>query len=177
MTKQLKFAIVLLITVAGMNVNAQKKAPAKSTKPSTESKAAKPTKQETMDWIADKMKEHLTGYRQFISYSNGEFVYKKQVGVYSCNTTIYLNKITGSSPEYSSDFYVKGTGILNTACEKGYEARGDVYNELSIGGQNYNDYSDPFDFRNDNNLVERLKKAFASLIEYNSAKKDAKEAF
>ncbi|MCS3530540.1 hypothetical protein [Chryseobacterium sp. JUb7] len=51
MTKQLKLAAVLLVTVASMSVNAQKKAPAKAAKPTTENKTTKPTKQETMDWI------------------------------------------------------------------------------------------------------------------------------
>ncbi|GAA4166233.1 hypothetical protein GCM10022217_39680 [Chryseobacterium ginsenosidimutans] len=177
MTKNLKLAIVLMLTIVGMSVNAQKKATVKTTKSTTESKTVKPTKQETIDWIGGKMKEKLAGNREFISFSNGEFVYRKQVGVYSCDTTIYLNKITGSSSEYSADFYVKGTGIVRTACEKGYEARGGNYNELSIGGPNYNDYSDPFEFKNDNSLVERLKKAFATLIEYNSEQKGADEKF
>lgn len=70
MTKQLKFAVVLLATVASMNVNAQKKAPVKSTKPSTETKSSKPSKQETMDWIAEKWKENLGENRVFISYKN-----------------------------------------------------------------------------------------------------------
>ncbi|MCX8534603.1 hypothetical protein [Chryseobacterium luquanense] len=177
MTKQLKFAVVLLVTIASVNLNAQKKSPAKSAKPATEKASAKPTKQETMDWIAEKMKEKLAGNRVFISYSNGEFVYRKQVGVYSCNTTIYLNRITGSSPEYSDDFFIKGSVISFSDCGKEYEFRNSSSNNISIGGPNYNDYADPFEFKNDNSLVERLKKAFATLIEYNSSQKGANEKF
>ncbi|WP_131724303.1 hypothetical protein [Chryseobacterium indologenes] len=177
MNKQFKLTVILLATVACMSANAQKKASAKTTKPTTENKAAKPTKQETMDWIAGKMKERLVAPRQFVSYSNGEFVYRNLLGVYGCNITIYLNRVTGSSPEYSSDFYVKGSGLTYTACDKGYEHYNKSKNELSIGGPNYNDYSEPFDFKNDNSLVERLKKAFATLIEYNSDKKTNDEKF
>ena len=130
-----------------------------------------------MDWIAGKMKERLVAPREFVSYSNGEFVYKKVIGVYSCNTTINLNKITGSTPDYATDYYVKGTGIVYTECEKGYEARGGLYNELSIGGPNYNDHSEPFDFKSDNSLLERVKKALVTLIDYNSTKKTADEKF
>lgn len=95
MTKQLKFAVVLLLTVASVNANAQKKAPAKATNPSTESKSSKPSKQETMDWIAGKMKENLGSYRTFVSYSDGKFVYKKPYERENnfCTTTIDLNKL------------------------------------------------------------------------------------
>jgi hypothetical protein len=177
MINKVKFAIVLMTTIASMNVNAQKKATVKTTKPATENKTTKPTKDETMDWIAGKMKESLVSPREFVSYSNGEFVYRNPIGVYGCNITIYLNKITGSSPEYSTDFYVKGTGITYTGCDKGYEHYNTAKNELSIGGPNYNDYASPFNFKNDNALVERLKKAFATLIEYNSSKKSSDEKF
>jgi hypothetical protein len=177
MTTKLKLAIAILATVASMNVNAQKKATAKTTKPATENKTTKPTKQETMDWIGGKMKERLVAPREFISYSNGEFVYSKQIGVYSCTTTIYLNKITGSSTDYATDYYVKGSVISFSDCGKEYQFRNSSANEISIGGPNYKDYGDPFDFRSDNSLLERVKKAFAALIEYNSSKKGADEKF
>lgn len=177
MTKKLKLTIVLLITVASMNMNAQKKAPAKAAKPITESKTTKPTKQETMDWIAGKMKEALGKERELISYSNGEFIYKLKIGAYDCISTIYLNKITGSSSEYSNDFYVKGSVIKYTDFGKEFNFRNISNNEISIAGPNYNNYTQPFNFKNDDALVERLKKAFANLIEYNSAKKESGEAF
>lgn len=100
MTKQLKFAVVLLVTIVSMNLNAQKKTTVKSTKPSTEKAAANPTKQETMDWIGGKMKENLAGtlgdFRHFVSYSNGVFVYKKEAKMNEWYfTTIDLNTVKG----------------------------------------------------------------------------------
>jgi hypothetical protein len=177
MTKQLKFAIVALITFASMNVNAQKKAPVKSTKPTTESKTAKPTKAETMDWIAGKMKENLGSYRTFVSYADGKFVYKKPYETVTnfCTTTIDLNKITGMNSEYSDDFYVTGKGCMTTLCDN--ESNADSYQAFSISGPNYDKYSAPFNITPDQSLVERLKKAVKTLIEYNSAKQQAGEAF
>jgi hypothetical protein len=177
MSNKLKLGVILLASIVSISVTAQKKSTAKTTKPSTENKTAKATKQETMDWIAGKMKERLVAPREFISYSNGEFIYSKQIGVYSCNTTIYLNKITGSSSDYSNDYYVKGSMISFSDCGKEYQFRNSSANEISIGGPNYKDYGDPFDFRSDNSLLERVKNAFATLIDYNSSKKTADEKF
>lgn len=177
MTINLKLVVLLMVTVATINVNAQKKAPQKTTKPATETQTAKPTKQETMDWIAGKMKEHLVSPREFVSYANGEFKYSKVVGVYSCTTTIYLNKITGSSSEYSSSYFVKGTGMIFIDCGKEYQHKNESQDALSIGGSNYNEYSDPFDIKADDALLERMKKAMATLIEYNSTQKRADEKF
>ena len=179
MTKKLKLAIVLLVTVASMNVNAQKKAAVK-TKTATESKTTKPTKQETMDWIGGKMKENLLqalgDYRQFVSYSDGVFVYKKEAKVNQWfSTEIDLKKVTGMNNEYSKDFYVTGKGLLTTVLDgKEY---GSKEGFVSISGPNYNDYAAPFNFTPDQPLVDRLKKAFATLIEYNSTKKTADEKF
>ncbi|WP_129054433.1 MULTISPECIES: hypothetical protein [unclassified Chryseobacterium] len=177
MTKQLKLPIILLITVVSMNVNAQKKTTAKPAKQATENKTSKPSKQETMDWIAGKMKEGLGKEREFVSYSNGEFVYKVKIGAYDCISTVYLNKITGMSPEYSNDFYVKGSVIKYTDFGKEFSFRNISDNEMSIAGPNYNEYTQPFSFKNDDALVARLKKAFTTLIDYNSTKRAAGEAF
>ncbi|MDY0931043.1 hypothetical protein [Chryseobacterium sp. CFBP8996] len=177
MTKKLKLAIVLLVTIASMNVNAQKKSPVKAATPTTENTEAKPTKQQTMDWIAGKMKENLGSYRTFISYVDGKFVYKKPYETLTnyCTTTIDLNKITGMNSEYSEDFYVTGKGCLTTLCDK--ESNAASYEAFSVSGPNYSNYSAPFNFTPDQSLVERLKKAVATLIEYNSTKKGAREAF
>jgi hypothetical protein len=48
---------------------------------------------------------------------------------------------------------------------------------FSMSGPNYNDYSAPFNFTPDQILVERLKKAVTTLIEYNGSKKEEGEAF
>lgn len=180
MIKKVKVAIVVFATIVSMNVNAQKKAPAKSGKPTTESKSAKPTKKETMDWIGGKMKENLAGtlgdFRHFVSYNNGVFIYKKEVKMNEWYfTTIDLNTVKGMNNEYSKDFYVTGKKLVNTVLEgKQYGTEKDF---LSISGPNYDDYSAPFSFTADQALVERLKKAFATLIEYNSTEKGATEAF
>jgi hypothetical protein len=181
MTKQLKLAIVLLITVASMNVNAQKKGLAKVAKTTNESKTAKPTKVETMDWIAGKMKENIAkpDRKKFKSYSNGILVLEGFFNDASTSTfySIDLNKVTGMSDEYSSDFYISGKQILNSKWpERGQEMTRSIDN-LSISGSNYNEYESFFNFTSDQALVERLKKAFATLIEYNSTKKEAGEAF
>jgi hypothetical protein len=180
MTKKVKLVIVLFVTVASMNVNAQKKAAVKPTKPTTESTTTKPTKKETMDWIGGKMKEYLAGtlgdFRHFVSYSNGLFVYKKEAKANEWYfTTIDLNTVKGMSSEYSKDFYVTGKKLVNIVLEgKEYGIEKDF---LSISGPNYNDYSAPFTFTTDQALVERLKKAFATLIEYNATQKGADEKF
>ncbi|WP_123947302.1 hypothetical protein [Chryseobacterium pennae] len=180
MTKQLKLAIVLLITVTSMGVNAQKKITSKPAKPATENKTAKPTKQETMDWIGGKMKENLAGklgdFRHFVSYSNGIFVYKKEMKMNEWYfTTIDLNTVKGMNDEYSKDFYVTGKKLVNTVLEA--NEYGTEQDFLSISGPNYNDYAAPFSFTADQALVERLKKAFATLIEYNATKKGSNEKF
>lgn len=135
-----------------------------------------PTKAETMDWIGGKMKEHLAAPRQFISYSNGLFVYKKEfkAGVY-CTSTVDLNKLTGMSDEYSSDFYVFGKILTHSVCPG--DEYGTDYDYISISGPNYDDHSVPFDFNMDNMLLERMRKAFTTLMEYNAAKKGSDEAF
>ncbi|WP_180277279.1 hypothetical protein [Chryseobacterium sp. 52] len=175
----MKTAIVLLATVASMSVNAQKKGPVKSVKPTTESKAAKPTKQETMDWIAGKMKENLTTYndRVFVSYQDGIFIYRSNYGISKfCEYSYDLNKVTGMNDEFS-DFYVSGNKHLFAHCDYDREGEGNYYNYISISGPNYNKYRSPFNFGSDQALVERLKKAFTTLVEYNSTKKGAEEKF
>jgi hypothetical protein len=139
-------------------------------------KDEKPTKDETMDWIAGKMKDYLAEPRIFLSYSKGLFAYKKlDTGDIYCTTTIDLNKLTGMTNEYASDFYVSGKALLHRACPgAGYDPSGTDYENLSISGLNYNEYSEPFNFKTDNTLVERLRKAFTTLMEYNTPKKIGK---
>lgn len=174
------FGLILLASIASVNMNAQKKTVSKSPKPVTESKTTKATKLETMDWIAGKMKENLlcklADCRQFVSYSNGIFVYKKEAKINQWYfTTIDLNKVTGMNNEYSKDFYTTGKDLVNTVLEG--NTYGTAYEFLSISGPNYSDYSAPFNFTADQALVERLKKAFATLIDYNATKKTAGEKF
>ena len=162
------FLMVTLCLALSVTAFAQKPTPAKE---------KKPTKQETMDWIAGKMKENLGLGREFVSYSNGKFVYKKEWKAFVyCVTTIDLNKVTGMSSEYATDVFVSGKGIVSTLCDD--EAKTTSFPEyISISGPNYEDYSAPFNFTPDQALVERLKKAFTTLIEFNSVKKAEGESF
>jgi hypothetical protein len=167
--KKIKLAALILLTVF-LNgiVNAQKK---------TTAAAATPSKEETMNWIADKMKENLVSPRKFVSYNAGIFVFSRELydGKNTvCTLTIDLNKVTGMSNEYSNDFYISGKEFNNASCTDGKKR---VYDFLSISGPDYNDYGAPFNFTPDQSLVERLKKAFASLIKYNSTAKSDKEAY
>lgn len=173
-----KILLVLMVQLVLFSAFAQKHtAPKNATAKAVASKPSKPTKEETMDWLATKMQERLKAPRQFVSYSKGIFVYKKPWGstnVY-CTSTIDLNKLTAMSPEYSIDISISGNGLLHTVCDgsSGVE----YVNDISIGGNNYHDYSDPFDFKMDNNLLERVVKAYRSLMDYNSSKQTEGEAY
>lgn len=172
-----KILLVLAVPVIIVPVFAQKRAVTKSPAPKAEVVSSKPTKAQTMDWLAEKMKERLKAPRQFVSYSKGIFVYKKMYGATGdyCTSTLDLNKVTGMSAQYSVNTYITGSEMMYTACEGG---RGNNYTaEVSIGGSNYQDYSDPFDFRTDNGLMERVTTAFRSLVDYNSSKKKEGEAY
>ncbi len=74
-----------------------------------------------------------------------------------------------------SDFYVSGNKQLFAHCDYDHEGEGNYYDYISISGPNYNKYRSPFNFGSDQALVERLQKAFATLVEYNSTKKGADE--
>ena len=185
MKKQLTFSVTLCLTLISFGLNAQKKTPVKTAKPKTEvtapkTKTSKPSKKETMDWIGSKMKDNLAGklgdYRHFVSYNDGLFVYKKEVKINQWYyTTIDLSKVTGMNSTYSNDFYITGKKVLQTALEGSQYA--EYSDNISISGPNYADYSEPFNFTPDQALVERLKVAFATLIEYNETKKSSDEAF
>lgn len=171
---------MLLSICLNVNVNAQNKSTSATTKPVTNKAkpaASKPSKEETMNWIAEKMKENLVAPRKFVSYSDGIFVFSRELydgKNTTCTLTIDLNKVVGMSPEYSKDFYISGKDFNNASCTDGKNL---VYQFLSISGPNYNNYGAPFNFTPDQSLVDRLKKAFTSLVEYNSVKKTENEAY
>lgn len=176
-----KILLVSFCFALALNGNAQQKkaAPRPNTSvagSNTGSKEKKPTKQETMDWIGNKMKDNLGGGRVFISYSNGKFVYNRSIGGYNCINTLDLNSVTGMSNEYSDDFYVTGKNFNLSVCDDEAKTTSN-YQQLSISGPNYNNYGAPFNFTPDQALVDRLKKAFQALIEHNSSKKAEGEAF
>lgn len=182
MTTKVKLAIALMATVVSMNVQAQKKAPVKTTpqKTATASKTAQPTKAETMDWIAGKMKENivLRNDNEFVSYKDGLFIYKNIYGINKfCQYTYDLNKVTKMGDEYTDDLYISGRGLIYVECDYDRAGQGNSYNNLSISGPNYNNYRDPFSFTTDKALTERLRKAFTTLVEYNATKKAPDEKF
>jgi hypothetical protein len=188
MTKKLKLVIVFVTTVTSMNVNAQKKTTPKATKPKTEvkttppgteTKAAKPTKQETMDWIAGKMKENIQNSEEikFVSYNEGVFVYRNNYGSSFDDYSIDLNKVTGISSEYSKEFYVSGYKLIYLQHHYDKPGKGDFHSNLHVSGPKHNGYLGSFYFTPDQALVERLRKAFTTLIEYNSTKKGEGESF
>lgn len=172
--RKILFVLLMPMTLSPAFAQTVKKAAA----PKTETaKTEKPTKEATMDWLGSKMKERLKTPRQFVSYNKGIFVYKIMYSAASdyCTMSLDLNKVTGMSAEYSPNTYITGTDLLYTKCEGN---RGNNYaTTVSIGGTNYQEYTDPFDFRTDNSLAERVTKAFKSLIEYNSSKKADGEAY
>lgn len=79
--------------------------------------------------------------------------------------------------EYSDDFYIQGRQLIYVQCDYDKAGQGNFYNNLSISGPNYNNYRTPFSFTPDQALVDRLKKAFATLVEYNSTKKKHQKLF
>lgn len=165
-----KMLLIAALTITmGLTANAQKKTAAK---PAAKTTSAKPTKAETMDWIAGKLQENLAAPRKFISYANGLFVYSKQTNSGDiCTSTIDLNKVTGLSNEYSEDFFISGKQMGVTTCVK--DSAPSYFEYISIAGPNYNDYSTPFNFNTDKALQERMRKALEALFEYNSAAKKA----
>jgi len=172
--------LILLVFFLNVNVNGQTKPGSGKTNPAkskTEAAPAKPSREETMNWIAEKMKENLVSPRKFVSYSDGIFIFSRELydGKNTvCTLTIDLNKVTGMSNEYSKDFYISGKEFNSANCTDG---KNRTYDFLSISGPNFNDYGAPFNFTPDQSLVERLRKAFTSLVEYNSTKKTEKEAY
>lgn len=164
----------------GINVNAQKKSTAKTTKSTTTaSSSSKATKQETMDWIAGKMKENLAYPRKFVSYENGIITWSKEMGgggiSHLCTSSLNLNKVTGMSNEYSDDVFISGKSLNPSQCTG--EQNPTIYEYVSISGPDYNEYGAPFDFTTDKSLSERMKKALMTLVEYNGSKKTAGEKF
>ena len=148
---------------------------------------ASPTKQETMDWIAGKMKICIVNDQQnkyptysFISYENGIILFsrnryfgcKERNGTQNCK--IDLNKITalGKDPKNTEDSlqFIMGSGV------KLIEAVFDGNIETSECGGGFQDaitaipngsYS-MFNFKQIPNLEGRMLKALNVLIAFNT---------
>jgi len=140
-----------------------------------------PTKQQTMEWIAGKMKDHLDGERYFVSYDNGYFKYKttlrgNNTGLVRghCFFTINLNKIAKIDGGSCWWFVATGVNVVyrTSACEMSdgivmVEDKIDQ-NRIQLNSQDHG----PFDFCVEEGLYERLVKAFDVLIKYNTQKKE-----
>lgn len=162
-----------------ITASAQKKATAKPAKATTTASSSKATKQETMDWIAGKMKENLAFPRKFVSYENGIITWSKEMGGGGvsklCTSSLDLNKVTGISNEYSDDLFISGKGFNPSKCTD--DKYPTIYEYLAISGPNYSDHGAPFNFTTDKSMTERMRKALTTLVEFNSPKKVAGEKF
>lgn len=157
-----KIFIILLLTVPIVEIVAQDA-----------------TKQETMDWVAEKLKKHLQTnddvQRSFYSYSYGQFSYrifdKSDDGESSCGTriiTIDLNKLTG----YSDYFIIKGNNMLTVNTKLSTcETYGPPFEKNKI---DVVDPDGPFNIDNETGLVERMKKALDHLIKFNTRNSNEK---
>jgi hypothetical protein len=145
-----------------------------------------PTKDETMDWIAGKMKKYLQSPRTFESYSNGIFKYRKlspyddgSYGGYNI-ITIDLNKLTSFEGDaYSSDYVTKfiGNNICSTVLydEKNKYSSNEKSNDIEVG-RNSGVYSvsPAIDFYIEDGLGLRMIKALKCLMQYTTKTADEK---
>lgn len=131
------------------------------------------TKQQTMDWIADKIKKNLQRETRdgrdvtFVSYDGKVYVLS---GVFKYNgdrgtLTVDLTKITAAK-NTENGISLSGRGFAQLQMS-GYTTK--PSNALSIP----NDY---IAWRNEPNLRKKMVKAFQTLAEYNNAEKP-KEMF
>ncbi len=158
-----------------VTASAQKKKTTAAKPATAKAATAAPTKAETMDWIAGKMKENLRTGFEFVSFTNGVFEFTFEENYSPVTITLDLNKITGMSNEYSEEVTIMGKKALVTK-RKGYDDR--PFNEIGIAGPNYSENLTPFNFTPDKPLVERMKKALTTLIAFNTAgAKKADEKF
>jgi hypothetical protein len=183
----LKYVVALFFaTITTTAVVAQTKTPAKPAKPAAPKPAAskpaaakpiaEPTKAETMDWIAGKLKENLAGSREFVSYKDGVLVTKTPGYGYEIILSIDLNNLTGISSEYSSDLIISGKKLYSVE-QTHYKGDLSYGQNIYISGPNYDDLDVAFNCTADQALVERLRKAFTALVAFNATKKSESEAY
>jgi len=150
------------------------------TKPKTSTKAEKaiPTKQQTIQWIVDKIKNNIKG--------KGAFNYKF-VGFDGVNNILTINKKwtppSGTSPDKYIDLhlyfnrityfsYMEASGA-NVVCAT-YPGHPDVV----IVCENKFDFQDCINEYGEDDLNTRMEKAFTTLITYNkNEKKNKNETF
>jgi hypothetical protein len=133
-----------------------------------------PTKEETMEWIAGKMKQYLQSPRTFQSYSSGVFKYKKlspyddgSYGGYNI-ITIDLNKLTyfNCSIDSTQIYTFEGNKICTTVMynEKGQYDKTEYSNSVKTW---YSDCDDClFGFSQEYGIGVRLYRALICLEKY-----------
>ncbi len=126
-----------------------------------------PTKAETMDWIAGKMKQYLQEPHVFRSYSGGIFRYKYLAddGGYQI-VTIDLNKVVDYNYRYGTMHFV-GLKIESSDI---YSDRGKyekTINENSVSMYDHVVNGRLFDFEIDPDLHGRIVTALGCLIQWN----------
>ena len=137
------------------------------------------TKQETMDWIASKMKDYLItlpdpdypyDFRQFVSYQNGIFTYKRNYEAddeeRSCGfnyLSIDLNRVMGYTRAYDN---ITITGVKIIFASKSALIC-DMNNFVPDGTV---DLVSCFAFAYEQNLVNRLENALKHLVNLNTMK-------
>jgi hypothetical protein len=121
----------------------------------TGASAQTPTKQETIDWITEKMKLQMSNEYEFVSCYNGLFRWKERVPHYGRKElkeiSIDLNKVTGLSV-YLNHIKLEGVGLKGSS--------ENFIFPIQVG----------IDFEADPSLQERFIKAVNVLIQYNTAK-------
>ncbi|MBE7516060.1 MAG: hypothetical protein HS105_05560 [Chloracidobacterium sp.] len=144
----------------------------------------KPTKQETMDWIADKMKLIQGSYtweRTHYEYKSGtvHFCLKYRMpwgDVLQECFDISLQNVLEISPRYynksESGFIVSGKDVIcqNSGCHSKFYSWSNSSSKEQLARFAITDFS------SEPNLEERMFKAFQTLAEYNNAEKP-KETF
>lgn len=129
----------------------------------------KPTKQETMDWIGGKIIKYKSSKIYSIKYENNVITYENSSFRSRTIIKVYLEKITSydfnvSYPEGTNGYgkigkIIKGNGLVKWLEPSGSEFL--TLEDFSLNG-------DGFDLSLELGLLERLKNALDTLIQYNT---------
>ena len=135
----------------------------------TYAQETKPTKQETMDWIAGKIMKYKADNVFTIQYQNNIITYQDRN--FKTPIVVKLNLENISSYDFDVNYpegtnghgiigkVIKGNGII-----KWYEPDG----KLFIALDDFTLNGDGFDLSLESGLIDRMKKALDILIEYNT---------
>lgn len=125
--------------------------------------AQEPTKQDAMDFIAKKMKQHLKPECNSLNFTDGIITIRLDhfIGK-EVKNRIYLKNITSRQM-----WYVKGPKIFSYYSLSAYNEESDVYqNEISLC-----EYAD---LDHEDGLIKRIEKALDVIIKSNNYDPDSK---